>query len=542
MASSQQHLGSRSSSLLNILRQFLVMVAIVLPPVTCWAVTPKNVVVMAKSLDDLITLDPAEVFEFSGTEIIANLYDRLFVANPTNPAQPTPGLVESWSISEDGRSYYFLLKKGPTFQDGRPVSATDAVFSIRRAVILNKTPAFILSQLGLAPENIEEKVRAIDARQFLLEVDRDYAPSLVLNVLSSAITSVVDRQAVLANARDGDLGHRWLRSHSAGSGPFRLRRWNVGEYVMLDVNRDYPGVSPNLERFVIRDIREPATQRLMLTRGDVDIVRDVAPDQIRALAGEPGIITWSAPQARIFYIALNQQNPILGVTQVRQAIRYAIDYKNIVRHLLPGRAEIHQAFLPKGFLGALEEAPFVLDLVRARHLLMEAGYQQGFPLVVDVRSDPLALQIAQAIQTSFAKVGIVLDIRPGDSKQVLTKYRARRHDLYMGYWGSDYLDPHSNAAAFARNPDNADDAADKTLAWRNGWEIPGLTQRTDEAMLIRDSSRRAVAYGELQRSLQIDSPFIILFQEKALIAARESVIGFEVGLTSDQIRYERVSK
>ena len=85
MASSQQHLGSRSSTLLNILRQFLVIVAIVLPPVTCWAVTPKKVVVMAKSLDDLITLDPAEVFEFSGTEIIANLYDRLFLANPTNP-------------------------------------------------------------------------------------------------------------------------------------------------------------------------------------------------------------------------------------------------------------------------------------------------------------------------------------------------------------------------------------------------------------------------------------------------------------------------
>ena len=87
MASSQQHLGSRSSTLLNILRQFLVIVALVLPPVTCWAVTPKNVVVMAKSLDDLITLDPAEVFEFSGTEIVANLYDRLFLANPTNPGE-----------------------------------------------------------------------------------------------------------------------------------------------------------------------------------------------------------------------------------------------------------------------------------------------------------------------------------------------------------------------------------------------------------------------------------------------------------------------
>ena len=497
---------------------------------------------MAKSLDDLITLDPAEAFEFSGTEIIANLYDRLFVANPKNPTAPMLGLVESWNLSEDGRAYEFLLKKGPVFQDGRSVSALDAVFSIRRSVILNKTPAFILSQLGFTPGNIETTARVIDDRRFMLEVDRDYAPSLVLNVLSSAITSVVDRETVLSNSRDGDLGNEWLRSNSAGSGPFRLRSWNVGEYVMLDVNPDYPSVSTTLERFIIRDIREPAIQRLMLTRGDVDIVRDLAPDQITAITEEAGIVTWSAPQARIFYMALNQQDPTLSIPEVRQAIRHAIDYKGIVQYLLPGRAEVHQAFVPKGFLGALEETPFVFDLARARELLADAGLDKGLSLVVDVRSDPLALQIAQAIQTNLSKIDIVLDIQPGDGRQVLTKYRARRHSIYMGYWGPDYLDPHSNAAAFARNPNNNDDAVDKTLAWRNGWEIPDLTQRTDEAILIRDPAERAGAYEELQRNLQADSPFIILFQEQALIAARSTVSGLEVGLTSDQIRYERVSK
>ena len=509
---------------------------------TCRGASPENVVVMAKSLDDLITLDPAEAFEFSGTEIIANLYDRLFVANPINPTQPTLGLVETWNLSDDGRTYEFLLKKGPTFQGGRSVSAADAVFSIRRSVILNKTPAFILSQLGFTPSNTETTARVIDDRRFILEVDRNYAPSLVLNVLSSAITSIVDRKTVLSNSSEGDLGNGWLRSNSAGSGPFRLRSWNVGEYVMLDVNRDHPNASQALERFVIRDIREPATQRLMLTRGDVDIVRDLAPDQIAALAKEADIITWSAPQARIFYMALNQHNPILSVSEVRRAIRHAIDYKGIVRYLLPGRAEVHQAFLPKGFLGALEETPFVFDLARARELLADAGFDKKIPLSVDVRSDPLALQIAQAIQTSLSKIDIVLDIRPGDGRQVLTKYRARRHNVYMGYWGPDYLDPHSNAAAFARNPDNDDDAVDKTLAWRNGWEISDLTRRTDEAILIRDPKERAAAYEDLQRNLQMDSPFIVLFQEQALIATRENVSGLEVGLTSDQIRYERVSK
>ena len=311
---------------------------------------------------------------------------------------------------------------------------------------------------------------------------------------------------------------------------------------MLEANQDYPSASTTIERFVIRDIREPATQRLMLIRGDIDIARDIAPDQIAALAEEPGIVTWSAPQARIFYMALNQKNPILALTQVQQAIRYSIDYQSIVRHLLPGRAEVHQAFLPKGFIGALEETPFVLDLARARRLLIEAGYSKGFSIKVDVRSDPLALQIAQAIQANLAEVGIVMDIRPGDGKQVLTKYRARQHDVYLGYWGPDYLDPHSNAAAFARNLNNASDAVDKTLAWRNNWEIPDITRRTDEATLVRDPLYRAEVYRNLQRSLQTGSPFIILFQERALFAMRKEVTGLEVGLTSDQIHYERVSK
>ncbi len=527
---------------LRVFGQTLVIAAAFLGPVSCWSATPTNILVMAKSLDDLITLDPAEAFEFSGTEIIANLYDRLFEANRVGPGEPTPSLVQGWSVSEDGRTYEFRLKEGPVFENGRPVSAFDAIFSLKRSVILNKTPSFILSQLGFTKENVGARVRVIDPQRCMLETDRDYAPSLVMNILSSAMTSIVDREVALAHERDGDLGHEWLRSHSAGSGPFRLHRWNVGEYVMLEGNQDYPSASTTIERFVIRDIREPATQRLMLIRGDIDIARDIAPDQIAALAEEPGIVTWSAPQARIFYMALNQKNPILALTQVQQAIRYSIDYQSIVRHLLPGRAEVHQAFLPKGFIGALEETPFVLDLARARRLLIEAGYSKGFSIKVDVRSDPLALQIAQAIQASLAEVGIVMDIRPGDGKQVLTKYRARQHDVYLGYWGPDYLDPHSNAAAFARNLNNASDAVDKTLAWRNNWEIPDITRRTDEATLVRDPLYRAEVYRNLQRSLQTGSPFIILFQERALFAMRKEVTGLEVGLTSDQIHYERVSK
>ena len=84
-----------------------------------------------------------------------------------------------------------------------------------------------------------------------------------------------------------------------------------------------------------------------------------------------------------------------------------------------------------------------------------------------------------------------LEIIPGDGKQTLTKYRARQHDIYIGQWGADYQDPHTNADTFAANDDNSDDAKAKPLAWRNAWDIPELTAKTRAAVLERDAAKRA---------------------------------------------------
>jgi len=503
------------------------------------ASTPKNVIVMAKALDDLITLDPAEAFEFSSTEILANVYDRLFIANPENPSEPKKGLVEEWWRSDDGLEYKFSIREGAVFDGGRALTSRDVVFSLRRAVFLNKTPAFILNQLGLHRGNVEEKIRVLDERSLFLGVDRPYSSSVVLNILSAIVTSVVDESSLSEHATDGDWGANWLRSNTAGSGEFRVSRWGVGEYLVLD-RKD--ASRSRITRIIIRDIREPATQRLMLDRGDIDIARNLTPDHIVALAKKTDTVTWSTDQARIFYLALNQGNPLLADPSIRRALRLAIDYQGIASHLLPGRARVHQAFLPLGFMGSLTETPFSLDLEGARDLIDRVDFSEDLTFAVDVRSDPIALQIAQALQMTLGKIGIKLDIHPSDGKQVLTKYRARRHDIYMGYWGPDYLDPHSNAAAFASNPDNTDKAEQKTLAWRNHWEIPGLTQATDHALLIRDQRMREEAYRGIQREVQTDSPFIVLFQEKALIATTSEVKGFKLGLTSDQTLYTNIEK
>jgi peptide/nickel transport system substrate-binding protein len=203
---------------------------------------------------------------------------------------------------------------------------------------------------------------------------------------------------------------------------------------------------------------------------------------------------------------------------------------------------IHQAFLPKGFLGALEAKPFHLDVGKAKALLAEAGYPNGFKVTMDTRNVSPIMEMAQSIQATFAQAGIELEIIPGDGGQTLGKYRARNHDIYIGRWGPDYQDPHTNADTFARNPDNGDDAKSKPLAWRNAWDIPEMTKVADAAVLERDPAKRAELYQEIQRIHQATSPFVIMFQQIEVAGIRADTKGFIIGPAFDDNKYAGVTK
>ena len=112
----------------------------------------------------------------------------------------------------------------------------------------------------------------------------------------------------------------------------------------------------------------------------------------------------------------------------------------------------------------------------------------------------------------------------------------------IGQWGSDYWDPHSNADTFTRNPDNADDAKAKPLAWRNAWAIPELTRKSDAAVLERDTTRRRAMYEELQAEFRRTSPFIMLYQQTEVAAYRANVEGLKLGPTFDTNYMFRVAK
>jgi peptide/nickel transport system substrate-binding protein len=227
---------------------------------------------------------------------------------------------------------------------------------------------------------------------------------------------------------------------------------------------------------------------------------------------------------------------------VRQAFKYLVDYDAIGSTLIKGIGEIHQSFLPKGDLGAVDDNPFKLDVAKAKELLEKAGLKDGFNVTMDVRNTQPVTGIAESIQQTVGQAGIKLEIIPGDGKQTLTKYRARNHDIYIGQWGQDYFDPNSNAQTFASNPDNSDEGKSKTLAWRNAWDVPELTKKTEAALLEKDSAKRADLYKELQKTILDEGPFVVIFQQTEVAGLRANLKDFKLGPSFDTNFVGQISK
>lgn len=506
-----------------------------------FAETPKDTIVMAHQIDDIISLDPQESFEFSGNEICGNVYEKLVSPDTKNPTDIRPELAESWSTTPDGLTTTFKLKQGRKFASGNPVTAEDVVFTLTRAVVMNKAPAFIINQFGFTKDNAAQTITAPDANTVVLKIKEAQSPTFLLYCLSASVGGVVDKKTVMAKEVAGDLGNAWLKQNSAGSGAWAVRAWRASESVALDANPNNPN-PPSVKRLLILHRPDPSAQLLLLQKGDIDIARTLAPEQIKQLEGNPAFEKVSQSKASINYLAMNQKHPMLAKPQVRQAIKWAIDYKSIATNITPTVYEVHQAFLPKGFPAALTDQPFQKNVDKAKALMKEAGAEAGFEITLDHQSNAPFSDVAQALQADLAAIGIKVKLQAAEFRQVITKTRARQHELAMLRWGSDYMDPHSNAETFCMNPDNTEAATNRTVAWRSSWEDKDLTTRAVANVKELDADRRVKEYERMQRDHQDRSPFAIMLQQVEVAVMRKGTSGFEIGPLSDRSVYARIQK
>ena len=293
---------------------------------------------------------------------------------------------------------------------------------------------------------------------------------------------------------------------------------------------------------MIRHVSEPASQLLLLQKGDADIAGNLTADQLKGIVKSPDFAISKIDQLNSLYLGLNASLPQFQKIAVRQAIKMAIDYDAIADNITPNVWGVWQTFLPKGSPGSITDRPFKKDVAKAKELLAVGGYPNGFDVVLDYYARSPYADIALAIQSDLAAIGVKAQLLAGETKQVTTKMRARQHQMTLMIWFPDYLDPNSNAQAFNANPDDSDSAKLKLPAWRCHFVDKELTAAVDSAVKELDPEKRMEIYAKMQLDAMERSPFVFLLQSAEVVTMRKSVSGIELGLMPDYTNYARITK
>ena len=466
------------------------------------AKTPDDQLIVGMNMNNLLTLDPAAMTGNEVVGIVVNLYDGLVELNPQQLTEVRPALAERWSVSPDNRTLTFHLRDNVRFHSGNPLTSADAVWSMRRVLHLNLAQASVWKSYGFSRDNVDQMITAPDDRTLVINLPRPNDPQLVIYSLAALGSMVVlDSKTVQQHEVDGDWGNRWLTTHEAGSGPFRLDVWQAKDVLRMSRAADYWRGEAKMSRVVFRHLQESQTLRLMMEKGDLDIASNMAIPDVRALRHDPDLTIDAVRKGTIYYLAMSMKDPHFDNIKVREAVRYLVDYQGINKSLMTGYGELHQRPIQAGMPATLPDPGYRLDVPRARALLAEAGYPDGFDTTLRVLADQPFLNIAIAVQSTLLQGGIRAKIITGTGNQIYGAMRDRQFSLLVGRGGSGVEPhPHSSLRALVYNPNNADSARLTNFqGWRTGFYDAQLNSMIDQALVERDKTRQQQAYYAIQQ-------------------------------------------
>ncbi|WP_375610801.1 MULTISPECIES: ABC transporter substrate-binding protein [unclassified Bartonella] len=512
------------------------------------AKTPADTLVMAWNIDSISTFDPAQLSDVYGSEIVRNVCDSLVSTATDDPAKMVPALATHWDVSGDDHSTVitFHLRDGLKFNDGRSANANDLVWGMKRIVKLKMTNAAIFNEYGITEQNVDDALQAPDEKTVVMKFDKPYPAELILNnIVASPATALLDRKTIMKHEKDGDLGNQYLKSHAACVGPYQLKSWRPGEALLLRASSHYWGEAPKLKQILIRHVMEPGTQRLLLQKHDIDVARDLSPEDLADLQKTTDVKIEEVLEPSMMYWGFNMTNPIFAKEKVRLAMRYLIDYEGLGKKLLKGIGVPRASFIPLGNFGALDEKegqPFTFDVAKAKQLLAEAGYPNGFEANFLVSNAPYRLLVAQSLQDSAAQAGVRLKIERLAGTQLFSKLYARAFDTIFVGWNNDSADPHTMASRLVYNPDNRFEAKNTAYpSWQHGYFDAKMNQKVEEALFQKDPQKRAQLYADLQRELMQKGPYAFIFQKYSVIAMTPDIKKW-VWNSAPQIFYSKIEK
>ena len=359
-------------------------------------------------------------------QVAVNVYDRLVTFGMKTLANGSlaydydklePELAESWVIAPDRKSLTFKIKTNATFWDGSPVTAHDVKWSFERALALGGFPKV---QMGAGGFVDPAQFVAVDAKTFRIDLQK---PSkLSLPNLGVPVAVVINSKVAKSKATAADpWATEYLHRNPAGSGAFKVERWDAGQQLVYVRNDKWVGGSlPGVQRVIIREVPAQATRRALIERGDVHLSFQIPNKDARELAAAKNVKVVGSPIDNCLYVAcLNYNFEPFKDQRVRQAVAWAIPYDQIFKQAAYGRgvpmwggksAQATTAVWPQPF-------PYDTDLAKARALLGLSAHKGGFevPLSFDLGQADWAEPAALLIQESLGKIGIKvkLDKVPG---------------------------------------------------------------------------------------------------------------------------------
>ncbi len=448
-------------------------------------------------------LDPHQVFDIGRIAIRLNMYDAP-VRWVSNPPQLQMWLAEKVDISDDGKTYTFTLRPNVKFHDGSPLTADDVVWSMERILAIKKG-AYGLFQDVVKPGT----TKALGPAQVQFNLAKPFA--VFMAVLSELW--VVNTKVVKAQEKNGDWGAEWLSRNEAGSGGYRLRRFDpaIGFQAERFTGHFMPFGDGAIDDADFRVSMETATRVLGMIKGEFSTTDGYMPaEQVQRMKASGNVWFEEKESIRTFYFIINNAKAPLNDVNMRRALSHMFDYEGFNNNILGGTVVRNPGIIPnpmwgapadlKGYTYDIDKAKWYLGQVKAPMRPLQIGVMTGYP-----QSE----QAGQMLQAGAAKAGLEVKVVSEPFTTLVTKLDdpERAHDL-IPLWRSAYFaDPH-NWTGFIFHSRNF--KAGNASFYRNAQ----VDELTDKALLITDQEKRRPLYEEVSRILVEDAAGIFINNTK----------------------------
>lgn len=451
------------------------------------------------------TLDPADNAANENIWLDQNIYAKLVQADPDGK-KIVPDLADKWTVSDDQLTYAFHIRSGAEFADGTAVTAADAVFSLNRAKDLEGGWGFLLTAV--------KSITATDDSTVTITLSKPHAP--LLADLAMYAYGIVPQKAVEA---DKDF----FTKTPYGAGPFQVSALSPQSQVTLKRNPNYWGPKPKVSTVEVTIVPNDNTRVLQLQGGQVDVIENPPGNLLKQISANKKLKVDLFPSTRVDFLQVPLKTKPFDDVKVRQAVAAALDLDEMNTLAYQGTAKPANTFFPYQSLYWAESiAAPKPDLTKAKQLLSEAGYPDGFTTnLVAVSGDAAGQAQAVTIKSDLAKIGVTVNITSYELATAYDKERSGTNGLGLRYWTNDIIDPDEVATFGADGHGGAN-------AFSSYWYDASVTALVDQARSETDDAKRAGLYTQVQQAIVDQAPFIPLSYAPFRYASGKWVTGFKV--------------